>query len=248
MSNLRGSDLDTGLDPSTLTGLNTYWENVRAEYVPFESGQLSTSSDVYVHEIPGGQYTNLKFQATSLGLAEAWDDVKVAYATANRMLGAIPKVTPSSKVVGDLAQFIVSSGKTEQEIVDQAEQLSFPSSLVDYMQGMQGQPPARFPEPLRSRVLGDKPRVEGRPGASLPPANLSALRQQLDRAATELAQAKGQAEAQRQEIEAHRREAEAQRLKIEAQRRQTERLRREVARLQAEDGHCARSRPYYWQR
>lgn len=148
-------------------------------YCGFEAGLRSGSSDVYLHEMPGGQYTNLKFQATSLGLAEAWDDVKVAYATANRMLGDIPKVTPSSKVVGDLAQFIVSSGKTEQEIVDQAEQLSFPSSLVDYMQGMLGQPPGGFPEPLRSRVLGDKPRVEGRPGASLPPANLSALRQQL---------------------------------------------------------------------
>jgi len=168
-----------GLRVEDIWPLSLYWEQVRRVYCGFEAGLRSGSSDVYLHEMPGGQYTNLKFQATSLGLAEAWDDVKVAYATANRMLGDIPKVTPSSKVVGDLAQFIVSSGKTEQEIVDQAEQLSFPSSLVDYMQGMLGQPPGGFPEPLRSRVLGDKPRVEGRPGASLPPANLSALRQQL---------------------------------------------------------------------
>lgn len=144
-----------------------------------KAGLHAGSSDVYLHEMPGGQYTNLKFQATSLGLAEAWDDVKVAYATANRLLGNIPKVTPSSKVVGDLAQFIVSSGKTEQEIVDEAEQLSFPSSVVDYMQGMLGQPPGGFPEPLRSRILGNKPRVEGRPGHSLPPANLESLREKL---------------------------------------------------------------------
>merc|ERR550514_2506708 len=102
VSNLKGSDLDTGLSPMALTPLNTYWENVRSLYVPFESGQLSGSSDVYVHEIPGGQYTNLLFQSKQLGLGDSWSEVKKAYAAANLLLGDIPKVTPSSKVVGDL--------------------------------------------------------------------------------------------------------------------------------------------------
>lgn len=169
-----------GMNLEDVWPLSLYWEQVRRVYSGFECNLRAGSSDVYLHEMPGGQYTNLKFQATSLGLAEAWDDVKVAYATANRLLGNIPKVTPSSKVVGDLAQFIVSSGLTEEEVVDQAEQLSFPSSVVDYMQGYLGQPPGGFPEPLRSRVLGkDKETVSGRPGASMAPMDLDALRIKL---------------------------------------------------------------------
>ena len=169
VSNLRGSDLDTGLDPSTLTGLNTYWENVRAEYVPFESGQLSTSSDVYVHEIPGGQYTNLLYQSRQLGLTEKWPQIKLMYKEANLLLGDIPKVTPSSKVVGDLAQFMVAQNLSPQDVIDQAESLALPESVVQYFQGSIGIPPGGFPEPLRTRVLkGRGGAIEGRPGASLP--------------------------------------------------------------------------------
>src|SRR5690606_8911588 len=104
---LRGSDRDTGLDPERLDELNSYWEQARGLYAPFESGLKSGSADVYVHEMPGGQYTNLRFQATELGLANRWPAIKRAYAAANRLLGDVIKVTPSSKVVGDLAQFMV---------------------------------------------------------------------------------------------------------------------------------------------
>ena len=112
----RGTDLETGVDPRQLSRLSSYWEGTRALYAPFESDMRSPSADVYDHEMPGGQYTNLKFQALSLGLLDddnagsglsGWDRVKSAYAAANVALGDIVKVTPSSKVVGDLAQFMV---------------------------------------------------------------------------------------------------------------------------------------------
>jgi len=168
-ANLKGSELDTGLDMDQLAPLNTYWENVRSLYAPFESGQLSGSSDVYQHEIPGGQYTNLLFQSKQLGLTEKWPEIKRKYAQANIVLGDIPKVTPSSKVVGDLAQFMVAQDLQPQDVLNQAETLAFPDSVVNYLRGDIGVPPGGFPEPLRSKVLkgrGLEP-VEGRPGKFL---------------------------------------------------------------------------------
>jgi len=169
VSNLRGSELDTGLDPTKLAPLNTYWENIRSLYVPFESGQLSTSSDVYSHEIPGGQYTNLLYQSRQLGLTSQWPEIKATYAKANLLLGDIPKVTPSSKVVGDLAQFMVAQKLTPEAVIEQAETLAFPDSVVQYFQGAIGIPPGGFPEPLRSKVLKGRAgeTFDGRPGASL---------------------------------------------------------------------------------
>merc|ERR1711935_1091030 len=134
-ANLKGTDLDTGLDMAQTTPLNTYWENVRSLYAPFESGQLSGSSDVYQHEIPGGQYTNLLFQSRQLGLTDKWPEIKLKYAEANKILGDIPKVTPSSKVVGDLAQFMVSQDLNGEQVVEQAETLAFPESVVQYLRG-----------------------------------------------------------------------------------------------------------------
>lgn len=177
---LKGTALDTGLELADIDPINTYWEGVRTLYKPFESGQLSGSSDVYRHEIPGGQYTNLLFQATQLGLQERWTDVKVKYREANILLGDIPKVTPSSKVVGDLAQFMVSQKLSPEQVVEQAENLAFPDSVVEYFQGAIGQPPGGFPEPLRSRVLKSRKlpdgrdRFDGRPGAELPPFDFEA--------------------------------------------------------------------------
>jgi len=169
VANLKGSELDTGLDPTVITPLNTYWENVRSLYVPFESGQLSTSSDVYSHEIPGGQYTNLLYQSRQLGLTERWPEIKAMYREANLLLGDIPKVTPSSKVVGDLAQFMVAQGLTPEQLIAQAESLALPDSVVGYFRGDLGVPPGGFPEPLRTNVLaGRGGAIEGRPGASLP--------------------------------------------------------------------------------
>eukprot|EP00526_Cylindrotheca_closterium_P003831 CAMPEP_0113649442 /NCGR_PEP_ID=MMETSP0017_2-20120614/26270_1 /TAXON_ID=2856 /ORGANISM="Cylindrotheca closterium" /LENGTH=1229 /DNA_ID=CAMNT_0000561813 /DNA_START=33 /DNA_END=3722 /DNA_ORIENTATION=+ /assembly_acc=CAM_ASM_000147 len=169
VSNMKGTGIDTGLDPAQLGPLNTYWENVRSLYAPFESGQLSGSSDVYQHEIPGGQYTNLLFQSKQLGLTEKWPEIKKKYAQANIVLGDIPKVTPSSKVVGDLAQFMVAQNLEPADVLEQAETLAFPDSVVNFLRGDIGIPPGGFPEPLRSKVLkgrGLEP-VEGRPGASL---------------------------------------------------------------------------------
>jgi pyruvate carboxylase len=180
-ANLRGTDLDTGFDMEKLGPLNTYWENVRALYAPFESGQLSGSSDVYQHEIPGGQYTNLLFQSKQLGLTEKWPEIKRKYAEANIILGDIPKVTPSSKVVGDLAQFMVAQNLDAQSILDQADTLAFPDSVVSYLRGDIGIPPGGFPEPLRSKVLSSRglDPVDGRPGAALGDYNFDKERDEM---------------------------------------------------------------------
>jgi len=171
VSNMQGTKFDTGIDMSMVSPLNTYWENVRQVYTPFESGQLSGSSDVYQHEIPGGQYTNLLYQSRQLGLTEKWPEIKKKYAEANLILGDIPKVTPSSKVVGDLAQFMVAQDVDAIDIAEQADTLAFPESVVQYLRGEIGIPPGGFPEPLRSQVLKSRgiEAVDGRPGASLKP-------------------------------------------------------------------------------
>ena len=181
VANMANTDFDTGIKSSDIAPLNTYWENVRQVYAPFESGQLSGSSDVYEHEIPGGQYTNLLFQSRQLGLTEKWPEIKKKYAEANIILGDIPKVTPSSKVVGDLAQFMVAQSLDATSILDQAETLAFPESVIQYLRGEIGIPPGGFPEPLRSKVLagrGLEP-VEGRPGASLKDYDFEAAEEKL---------------------------------------------------------------------
>jgi pyruvate carboxylase len=188
VASTQGTELDTGLDLSQVQSLNEYWEECRGLYAPFESGQKTGSSDVYVHEMPGGQYTNLLFQSNQLGLTGQWSKVKTAYATANRLLGDIIKVTPSSKVTGDLAQFIVANNLTEQEVIDKAESLSFPKSVIEYFQGYLGIPPFGFPEPLRSRVIKGKTiegtngltMFESRPGADLPPFDFDDAKRKLD--------------------------------------------------------------------
>jgi len=181
VANMRGTDFDTGIDLNKVGDLNTYWENVRQVYAPFESGQLSGSSDVYQHEIPGGQYTNLLFQSKQLGLTDKWPEIKKKYAEANIVLGDIPKVTPSSKVVGDLSQFMVAQGLSALDVAEQSDTLAFPQSVVQYLRGEIGIPPGGFPEPLRTNVLksrGLEP-VEGRPGASLKDYDFDAAEKQL---------------------------------------------------------------------
>jgi pyruvate carboxylase len=188
VASTQGTELDTGLDLAQVQALNEYWEECRGLYAPFESGQKTGSSDVYEHEMPGGQYTNLLFQSNQLGLTGQWSKVKKAYATANRLLGDIIKVTPSSKVTGDLAQFIVANNLTEQEVIDRAETLSFPKSVIEYFQGYLGIPPFGFPEPLRSRVIKGKTiegtngltQFEGRPGADLSPFDFEEAKRKLD--------------------------------------------------------------------
>lgn len=181
VASLQGTPLDTNFQLNKISEYSAYWEQTRTLYAPFEctTTMKSGNADVYNNEIPGGQYTNLQFQAYSLGLGDFFEDVKKAYAEANILLGDIIKVTPSSKVVGDLAQFMVQNKLTSKDVLDKAEELSFPKSVVEYLQGHIGQPYGGFPEPLRSKVLRDMPRIEGRPGASLPPLQFDAIKADL---------------------------------------------------------------------
>ncbi|ATG38976.1 MULTISPECIES: pyruvate carboxylase [Phaeobacter] len=178
---LRNTDRDTGIDIAAVREISGYWEQVRAHYVAFESGLAAPASEVYLHEMPGGQFTNLKAQARSLGLEEKWSDVAQTYADVNQMFGDIVKVTPSSKVVGDMALMMVSQGLTRDDVEDPKTDVAFPDSVVDMMRGNLGQPPGGFPEAIVSKVLkGDAPNLE-RPGAHLAPVDLEATRAELSK-------------------------------------------------------------------
>lgn len=176
---LAGTEHDTGLALEQIQALNNYWEQVREYYRCFDPNIKSGSSDVYVHEMPGGQYTNLQFQSRALGLSDRWPEIKRAYALANRLLGDIVKVTPSSKVVGDLAQFLVQNGLNEEKFLASVSSLSLPTSVIEYFQGYLGEPPGGFPEPLRTQVLRGRRTIVGRPGASMPPLDLHKLHDEL---------------------------------------------------------------------
>lgn len=176
------ASLDTGLDLDVVSAYSAFWEQTRMLYGPFEctSTMRSGNADVYQHEIPGGQYTNLQFQAYSLGLGDQFELVKARYKDANEILGDIVKVTPSSKVVGDLAQFMVQNNLSKEMVLEKASELSFPNSVVEYLQGQIGQPYGGFPEPFRSNVLKQNiPRIEGRPGESLPSLDFVELETKL---------------------------------------------------------------------
>ena len=176
---LRHTDRDTGLDIDAIRELSDYWEGVRAQYVAFESGLAAPASEVYLHEMPGGQFTNLKAQARSLGLEEKWAQVAHTYADVNQMFGDIVKVTPSSKVVGDMALMMVSQGLTRTDVEDPKTDVAFPDSVIDMMRGNLGQPPGGFPEGIVKKVLKDeKPNTE-RPGKHLAPVNLEETRADL---------------------------------------------------------------------
>mmetsp|Transcript_45952 Transcript_45952/g.112117 ORF Transcript_45952/g.112117 Transcript_45952/m.112117 type:complete len:1011 (+) Transcript_45952:1134-4166(+) len=189
VASTKGTPHETGIDLDDVLTLNEYWEEARGLYAPFESGQKTGSSDVFENEMPGGQYTNLLFQSTQLGLTGQWSKVKKAYAVANRLLGDIPKVTPSSKVCGDLAQFLVANNLTEEEVLEKADTLSFPKSVIEYFQGQLGLPPFGFPEPFRTKVLKSQGPIEGtdgklffegRPGADLQPFDFDAEQTKLE--------------------------------------------------------------------
>jgi len=177
---LRGSVRDPGLNIGAIRDINTYWEAVRAQYAAFESGLQAPSSEVYLHEMPGGQFTNLKAQARSLGLEDRWGEVAQAYADVNQMFGDIVKVTPSSKVVGDMALMMVSQNLTPAEVQDPATDVAFPDSVVDMMRGSLGQPPGGFPQELQAKVLkGETPKLT-RPSEGLEPTDLDATRAALE--------------------------------------------------------------------
>ncbi|NCX58157.1 MAG: pyruvate carboxylase [Rhodobacteraceae bacterium] len=176
---LRHTERDTELDIDDVRQINNYWEHVRAQYVAFESGSSAPASEVYLHEMPGGQFTNLKAQARSLGLEEQWPEIAKTYADVNQMFGDIVKVTPSSKVVGDMALMMVSQGLSRQDVENPDIDLSFPDSVVDMMRGNLGQPPGGFPKTIVEKILkGEKPNLE-RPGKHLKNVNLEKVRKDL---------------------------------------------------------------------
>ncbi|MBL9054485.1 MAG: pyruvate carboxylase subunit B, partial [Tabrizicola sp.] len=173
---LRNTDRDTGIDIAAVRQISDYWEGVRKQYAAFESGLPAPASEVYLHEMPGGQFTNLKAQARSMGLEERWPEVAQAYADANRMFGDIVKVTPSSKVVGDMALMMVAQGLTRAQVEDPKTDVAFPESVLDMLKGNLGQPHGGWPEGIQKKVLkGEKPLTD-RPGASLPAVDLEAVR------------------------------------------------------------------------
>jgi pyruvate carboxylase len=173
------TERDTGLDIEAIREISNYWEAVRAHYTAFESGMQSPASEVYLHEMPGGQFTNLKAQARSMGLEERWHEVAHTYADVNRMFGDIVKVTPSSKVVGDMALMMVSQGLTTADVLDPKKEVSFPDSVIGMMKGDLGQPPGGFPKAILDKVLkGEKPNTE-RPGKHLAPIDLEAVRAEV---------------------------------------------------------------------
>jgi pyruvate carboxylase len=183
---LRFSKRDTGLAFESLHETAAYWEAVRHYYRPFDVGAdprfvPASSADVYRHEMPGGQYTNLYQQAQALGLETRWPEVCRMYAEVNQMFGDIVKVTPTSKVVGDMALFMVGNNLTPADVLQGSRELSFPESLVEFFEGRLGQPPGGFPKALQKRVLRGRKPFRGRPGASLEPADFAATRRQLER-------------------------------------------------------------------
>ncbi|KAJ8308360.1 hypothetical protein KUTeg_013234 [Tegillarca granosa] len=175
------SEKNTGISLSDVSSYSAYWEQTRNLYAPFECCKTmkSGNSDIYQNEIPGGQYTNLQFQAFSLGLADQFEEVKKMYVVANKLLGDLPKVTPSSKVVGDLAQFMVQNKLNAQMVIERAEELSFPASVIEYFQGYLGEPPGGYPEPLRTKILKGKSKISGRPGESLQPFDFEKIKETL---------------------------------------------------------------------
>ncbi|AMG75133.1 pyruvate carboxylase [Sphingopyxis granuli] len=177
---LRHTDKDTGLDPAAIRELSFYWEAVRAQYAAFESDLRSGASEVYLHEMPGGQFTNLKEQARSLGLDTRWHEVARAYHDANLLFGDIVKVTPSSKVVGDMALMMVAQELTPEDVLDPGRDIAFPASVVEMLRGDLGQPPGGWPENVQQRVLGKAAPITVRPASLLGEQDLAAARTEAE--------------------------------------------------------------------
>lgn len=175
----------TGLDAEALARLADYWEAIRRYYSPFEEGMLASTASVYQHEMPGGQYTNLRVQAKSLGLEHRWNEIAHMYAEVNQLFGDIVKVTPSSKVVGDMALFMVTNNLKPADILDESRHLAFPKSVVEMMRGDLGYPPGGWPKKLQKIVLGDTKPLTKRPGAILKEVDLEAKRAELAKATKE---------------------------------------------------------------
>lgn len=179
IASLEGSDLDPGLNVHHVRALDTYWSQLRLLYSPFEAHLAGPDPEVYEHEIPGGQLTNMMFQAQQLGLGSQWLETKKAYEQANDLLGDIVKVTPTSKVVGDLAQFMVSNKLSPEDVKARAKELDFPGSVLEFFEGLMGQPYGGFPEPLRTDALRGRRKMDKRPGLYLEPVDFQKIKRDL---------------------------------------------------------------------
>jgi len=177
---LKGDERDTGLDPEWIRRISFYWEAVRNQYAAFESDLKGPASEVYLHEMPGGQFTNLKEQARSLGLETRWHEVARAYHDANLMFGDIVKVTPSSKVVGDMALMMVSQELSVEDVMNPDRDIAFPDSVVSMLRGDLGQSPGGWPQALQKKALKGEAPITVRPGSLLPDADLDAERKQIE--------------------------------------------------------------------
>ena len=177
---LEGQERDTKIDLRDVQRLDNYWADVRLRYKNFDEGLKSPTTDIYRYEIPGGQYTNLYPQVVSIGLGSRFEEVKEMYKTVNDMLGDLVKVTPSSKMVGDLAIFMVQNELTPDNILEKGKNLSFPDSVVSYFKGMMGQPPWGFqPEGLQEIVLKGEQPITCRPGELLDPIDFDKVREEM---------------------------------------------------------------------
>ncbi len=180
---LRFTRRDTGLSQEALDASAYYWEAIREWYAPFDTGLKTGTAEVYLHEMPGGQFTNLKEQAKAMGLGEQWPEIARTYADVNMLFGDIVKVTPSSKVVGDMALFLVGHGMKVREFarLEPDHNLTLPNSVVDMFKGSLGEPQGGWPKKIQKIVLkGEKP-MRGRPGAHLPPADFEETRLVLEK-------------------------------------------------------------------
>ena len=177
---LQHSARDTGLDLAALNEFSDYWEQVRALYAPFDTSPKSGTAEVYLHEMPGGQYTNLKEQANAMGLANRWHEIARTYAEVNELFGDIVKVTPSSKVVGDMTMFLITRGIKPADVLNlEPGATPFPESVIDMLAGGLGQPVGGWPKKLQKVVLGKRAPIKGRPGKLLPPLNFKKTRADL---------------------------------------------------------------------
>jgi len=176
---LEGTDRQPKINVENYEKLSTYWEGVRGYYSDLENGMKAPHTEVYFHEMPGGQYSNLQQQAIAVGLGERWDEVKAMYRNVNDMFGDIVKVTPSSKVIGDMALFMVQNNLTEDDIFERGESIDFPDSVIEFIQGMIGQPYQGFPKELQRIILKGKEPITVRPGELLDPVDFVEIRNTL---------------------------------------------------------------------
>ncbi len=180
VSSLQGQPRSPQLELSHLEKLSHYWEDVRQYYRGFDAGMVASSTEVYQHEMPGGQYTNLQQQAKGVGLEHRWEEVKKMYSVVNMMFGDIVKVTPSSKVVGDMALFMVQNNLTEEDVYERGETLDFPDSVVEFVQGYLGQPYQGFPEKVKKAVLKGREPITCRPGELMEPVDFDQVAKELE--------------------------------------------------------------------